>query len=216
MLDFIIWLLTSFRDWLAARDTPLSILPPPAADSSLVIPYFNYEVQLPGFLKSVRVSRTTFTALAVMFLIGMLLRIRSVLQRRREFRTSQIKYGDSTPRGSPTARPALAIMSPGDLLTSTAMSRVKDGGEQLCQDPKGARFVAVRNGGFLEVWEADEDGRAMRHKAPENELFAEVHCEQLLRHFSDREVSSSFAESERQNSSSFLTPETKEGQKTKK
>ena len=227
LLDLLISALTALRDFLESlksrpSQAPLAITSAAGAASaisgpaSFIVPFFNYEVTIPAAIAS-RFGRRSFFAFVCLFISALLVRVVQSLLHRREMRRDRLTYtqaaeDEGTPlsSSSPLATRPVSIPTLDSISTAVTSHRLhlrREGEENLLQGQDGKLYVAVQSHGFLQVWDADDQGRPVHRDSSvaEGEDHAEE-CEQLLRHFSDREISASLARQPSESSSCFLLP----------
>ena len=218
MLDLLISALTALRDFLESLKSPpaSAAAVAAAAPRAVIVPFLNYEVVFPAFIAS-RFGRRSLFAFVLLFVSALLVRIVQSLRHRRQQKENRLTYyqaGEGIERAgssSPTATRPLPISTlefvAGRAAAPPLLLR-REGEENLLQGRDGKLYVAIQSQGFLQVWNADEQGRPV-HRDPSSVEGEEQHveeCEQLLRHFSDREISASIARQPSESSSCFLLP----------
>jgi hypothetical protein len=231
LLDLLISVVTALKDFLESLKPQPSVRPlvitaaavSSSAPTSFVVPFFNYEIVVPAVIASRFGRRGVFVFMCIFFTALSVRLVQAVLRKRMQRKTQEIEYravdtadGSNDARradqsSSPAALRPTLISSIDSLASSSASAAVlgREGAEKVLQGQDGRLYVAVQSQGFLRVWDADHRGRPIAGSREHSlEAVVEVEnaeeeCEQLLRHFSDREVSASLARQPSE-SSSFL------------
>ena len=236
LLDLLISSITAVKDYLESlkAEPPAAVRPliPVPDHVSFLVPYFNYEVVVPTMLAA-RLSRRSILVSVYVFLFALFVRLVQVLVRslrsRRQGNRLDYKPLDDTTREerdavssrspSPAAAKPLPIHSIHDLVTASSAILGQEGQEKVLQGQDGRLYVAKQSQRFLHVWDADERGNPIISRegslgpgggpvvtTAEVEKEAAEECEQLLRHFSEREITTALARQPSESNTFSLLP----------
>jgi hypothetical protein len=234
LLDRLISAVSALKDYLETLRPPPDVRPLVAPSSApplaFTVPLLSFDVVVPAVIAS-RLGRRG--VLAVLFLVfaALLTRLVAAVRIRDSGRNQRIAYrpaaqddgsrhGAQSPRGrSPSPREAAPPLRPTVITSFNSLASAdtaqlilgEEGTEKLLQAQDGRMYVAVQSQGFVRVWDADDRGRPISreqsldasslHVDPQQ---VEEQCEQLLRHFSEREVAESLARQPSESSGGFL------------